>query len=66
MAALIDAHHNVWDLSVRDQPWLAADGLGPIRRTCSLDDLRSHALAAGITSTVPVQTVTIADETPDG
>jgi L-fuconolactonase len=62
---LIDAHHHVWDLAVRDQPWLAADELAPIRRTYTLDDLRPSARAAGVGATVLVQTVTVTEETPE-
>jgi L-fuconolactonase len=63
--SVIDAHHHVWDLSVRDQPWLAGAGMAPIRRTFTLDDLRPHARAAGVGATVLVQTVTVAAETPE-
>jgi L-fuconolactonase len=62
---VIDSHHHVWDLSVRDQPWLADDELAPIRRTFGVDDLRPYALAAGVTATVMVQTVTVPEETPE-
>ena len=67
MAALtvIDAHHHVWDLTVRDQPWLGGPGLAPIRRSFTLDDLRPAARAAGVGATVLVQTVTVAAETPE-
>src|SRR5216683_2798375 len=60
--AVIDAHHHVWDLSVRDQPWLAGAEMAAIRRTFTLDDLRPSARAAGVDATVVVQTVTIAAE----
>ena len=30
--AIIDAHHHVWDLSVRDQDWITGPELAPIRR----------------------------------
>ena len=40
---LVDAHHHLWDLSRRAQPWLDDPGLGPIRRTFALDDLRAAA-----------------------
>ena len=63
--SVIDAHHHVWDLAVRQQPWLAASELGPIRRTFTLDDLRPAAVAAGVTATVLVQTVIVAAETPE-
>jgi L-fuconolactonase len=52
----IDAHHHVWDLAVRDQPWIT-DAMAPLRRTFQVDDLAPAATAAGITATVVVQTV---------
>jgi L-fuconolactonase len=63
--SIIDAHHHVWDLAVRDQPWLAPSEHAAIRRTFTLDDLRPAAAAAGVTATVVVQTVTEAAETPE-
>ena len=62
---VIDAHHHVWDLAVRDQPWISGAAMAAIRRSFTLDDLRPHAAAAGVTATVVVQTVTVADETPE-
>ncbi|HEV2372517.1 MAG TPA: amidohydrolase family protein [Streptosporangiaceae bacterium] len=62
---VVDAHHHVWDLSARDQPWLAGDEMAAIRRSFSVDDLRPDARAAGVTATVVVQTVTVAEETPE-
>jgi L-fuconolactonase len=62
---VIDAHHHVWDLAVRDQPWLDGPDMTPIRRTFTVDDLRPAARAAGIDATVLVQTVTVAAETPE-
>src|SRR5258708_39861689 len=62
---VIDAHHHVWDLAVRDQDWITGEQMAPIRRTFTLDDLRSAARAAGVSATVLVQTVTIAAETPE-
>jgi L-fuconolactonase len=62
---VIDAHHHVWDLAVRDQPWLDGPGMAAIRRTFTVDDLRPAARAAGVGATVLVQTVTVAAETPD-
>ncbi|MFI1174540.1 amidohydrolase family protein [Streptomyces melanogenes] len=60
---VVDSHHHVWDLSVRDQEWLAGPGLAPLRRTFALDELRAQAV--GVTATVLVQTVTVAEETPE-
>jgi L-fuconolactonase len=62
---IIDAHHHVWDLAVRDQPWIAGQPMAAIRRTFTLDDLRPSARAAGVEATVLVQTVTDAAETPE-
>jgi L-fuconolactonase len=62
---IIDAHHHVWDLAVRDQPWISGAEMTPIRRSFGLDDLRPPALAAGVRATVLVETVNIAAETPE-
>lgn len=62
---VIDAHHHVWDLAVRDQDWITGEELAPIRRTFTLADLAPEARAAGVTATVLVQTVTVAEETPE-
>jgi L-fuconolactonase len=62
---VVDAHHHVWDLEVRDQPWITGADMAPIRRTFTLDDLRPAARAAGVGATVLVQTVTVAAETPE-
>ncbi|MEU5976281.1 amidohydrolase family protein [Streptomyces sp. NPDC047315] len=62
---IVDAHHHVWDLSVRDQGWITGPALAPLRRDFSLDDLAPEARAAGVGATVLVQTVTVADETPE-
>ncbi|WP_445528088.1 amidohydrolase family protein [Streptomyces cyslabdanicus] len=61
----VDAHHHVWDLSVRDQEWIAGPRLRPIRRNFTLDDLEPRAEAAGVARTVLVQTVTVPEETPE-
>ncbi|MGW5868446.1 amidohydrolase family protein [Streptomyces sp. NPDC055239] len=61
----IDSHHHVWDLSVRDQEWITGEALAPIRRNFSLADLLPEVRAAGVVATVVVQTVTVADETPE-
>ncbi|MGF1240237.1 amidohydrolase family protein [Streptomyces sp. 2-6] len=64
-AGLIDAHHHVWDLAVRDQDWIRGERLRPLRRSFGLGDLTPQAREAGVTSTVLVQTVTVAEETPE-
>ena len=62
---VIDAHHHVWDLTVRDQEWISGPELAPIRRSFGPDDLRPLAAAAGVTATIVVQTVTVPEETPE-
>lgn len=59
----VDAHHHVWDLSVRDQDWIPEHS--PLRRNFGLADLEPEARAAGVTRTVLVQTVTVPEETPE-
>jgi L-fuconolactonase len=61
----VDAHHHVWDLAVRDEPWITGAEMEPIRRTFTLADLAPHAEAAGITRTVLVQTLSDVEETKD-
>ncbi|MGW3130378.1 amidohydrolase family protein, partial [Streptomyces sp. NPDC001123] len=66
---LIDAHHHLWDLDQRPQPWLDDPALATIRRTFTPDDLRTTAaqLIAGrrLHSTVAVQCVPDVPETED-
>ncbi|MCT9140802.1 amidohydrolase family protein [Streptomyces violarus] len=62
---VIDAHHHVWDLSVRDQDWITGPELAPLRRDFTMKDLESGARAAGVDRTVLVQTVTVPEETPE-
>ncbi|MFE2560237.1 amidohydrolase family protein [Streptomyces sp. NPDC059352] len=64
---LIDAHHHVWDLRRRPQPWLDAPGHEPIRRDFTTEDLRAAATRplAGrqLDGTVVVQCVPSVTET---
>lgn len=62
---IIDAHHHVWDLSVRDQDWITGSGLRPLRRNFTVADLVPEARAAGVDRTVLVQTITVPEETPE-
>ncbi|MGH3716169.1 MAG: amidohydrolase family protein [Micromonosporaceae bacterium] len=59
----IDAHHHLWDLAVRDQPWTAE--LPVLRRTFTVGELLPQLDAYGIDGTVLVQTVTLPGETPE-
>ncbi|MEU8623636.1 amidohydrolase family protein [Streptomyces sp. NPDC048669] len=62
---IVDAHHHVWDLAVRDQEWITGEELAPLRRDFTLADLEPEARANGVCATVLVQTVTVAEETPE-
>jgi L-fuconolactonase len=61
----IDSHHHIWDLSVRDQEWIAGEAMQPIRRNFSISDLHVASAASGIDKTILVQTVTDYTETPE-
>ncbi|WP_405975379.1 amidohydrolase family protein [Streptomyces sp. NBC_00988] len=61
----VDAHHHVWELSVRDQDWITGPELQPLRRDFTVTDLEPEARAAGVDRTVLVQTITVAEETPE-
>ncbi|MGC5567869.1 amidohydrolase family protein [Streptomyces sp. FR-108] len=65
--ALVDAHHHVWDLDVRPQPWLDEAGNEPIRRNFGPHALLSAATKPiaqrRLTSTVVVQCVSSVPET---
>jgi L-fuconolactonase len=57
----IDAHHHVWDLAVRPQPW--TDGLPALRRSFGLAELAPQLAAAHVDGTVVVHTVASLAET---
>jgi L-fuconolactonase len=62
----IDAHHHLWDLAVRDQPWTATPDVADVlHRTFTLADLTPLTSAAGIEASVLVQTITVPEETPE-
>jgi L-fuconolactonase len=59
---IVDAHHHFWDPARADYPWLT-DDLAVIRRAFTPDDLAPHLAAAGVDSTVLVQTRSSLGET---
>ena len=65
MTGRVDAHHHSWDLTVREQSWMAGPAFDPIRRNFSIDDLAPLAAEADVTATVLVQTVGAPEETPE-
>jgi L-fuconolactonase len=62
---IVDAHHHVWDLGVRDQDWIAGAAMAPLRRDFLPGDYQSVARANGVAASVVVQTVTVPEETPE-
>jgi L-fuconolactonase len=61
--SFVDAHHHLWDLQHRAQPWIDPVELAAIDRSFVLADLRPPAEAAGVTATVLVQCLPRLDET---
>ena len=61
---IVDAHHHLWDLGVRDQDWITA-ALAPLRRDFLLGDYQLLTGQNGVGASVVVQTVTAPGETPE-
>ncbi len=57
----VDAHHHLWDLRRRPQPW--TESLPRLQRSFAFEELEPDLLAAGIDATVLVHTVASFDET---
>lgn len=75
-AVRIDAHHHLWDLAARSQPWMDLPGPGdqpedpggwaePLRRDFDPEDLKPLLDAHGIGASIAVQTVSDLGETWD-
>jgi L-fuconolactonase len=62
---IVDAHHHLWDLGVRDQDWITGPALAPLRRDFLLGAYQPVAQAHGVAASVVVQTVTVPGETPE-
>jgi L-fuconolactonase len=62
---IIDAHHHLWDLGVRDQDWITGPARAPLRRDFLLDDYQHLAAGYGVAASIVVQTVTVPAETPE-
>ena len=62
---IVDAHHHLWDLDVRDQDWITDPPMGVLRRNFRAADLEAVAEANGVVRTVLVQTLTVPEETPE-
>jgi len=62
---IVDAHHHLWDLGVRDQDWITGAALAPLRRDFLAGDYQPLAGQNGVRASVVVQTVTVPGETPE-
>lgn len=65
MTPRIDAHHHLWDLSVRPQDWISGPEMAPIDRSFLLGEFESLAAASGVQASVLLQTVGVPEETPE-
>ncbi|MFH8974905.1 amidohydrolase family protein [Streptomyces sp. NPDC017890] len=63
--SVVDAHHHVWDLGVRDQEWITGPELAPLRRSFLLAEFEAGLRETDVTASVLVQTVTVPEETPE-
>jgi L-fuconolactonase len=63
MPSRVDAHHHLWDLGVREQPWTAE--LPALRRSFGLAELKPQLASTGIGATIVVETINVAAETPE-
>jgi L-fuconolactonase len=60
---VVDAHHHLWDLGVRDQDWITGPALAPLRRDFLLGDYQPLAAQNNVAASIVVQTVTVPGET---
>ena len=65
MTARIDAHHHLWDLAARPQPWMTGAPMAPLRRNFGVADLVAAVAGRQIDGTVVVQTVTDVTESEE-
>jgi L-fuconolactonase len=65
MTLRIDAHHHLWDLSARPQPWMVGAEMAPLRRDFGAADLRAAVAGHDIGGTIVVQTVADVAETEE-
>jgi L-fuconolactonase len=61
--AMLDSHVHLWDLTVRDPPWIPAGS--PIRRSFDIRDLGSALAGTPVDGVILVQAINDAGETAD-
>ncbi len=65
MTLRIDAHHHLWDLAARPQPWMVGAETATLRRDFGTADLKAAIAGHDIGGTVVVQTVADVTETEE-
>lgn len=65
MTARIDAHHHLWDLAARPQPWMTGRKLAPLQRNFGVADLVGAMTGREMDGTVVVQAVADVSETEE-
>lgn len=61
---IIDAHHHLWDLDARDQPWIS-DRMVAIRRSFPVTEFHRVAEPCGVVGSILVQCVADPSETTE-
>jgi L-fuconolactonase len=61
----VDAHHHLWDLGVRAQPWIDPVGMGVLQESFDIGDLERAVRGSAVAATVLVQVLNRADETAE-
>ena len=65
MTLRIDAHHHLWDLAARPQPWMVGAEMAPLRRNFGVAELTTALAGRDVDGTVVVQTVADITETEE-
>lgn len=61
----VDAHHHLWDLKVREMPWIDPVDMAAIDRSFGVADLAEVTARAGIAHTVVVEAASTVEETEE-
>ncbi len=65
MELRVDAHHHLWDLTVRPMPWIDPVDMATIARTFDVADLAEVTARAGVAHTVVVEAASVVEETEE-
>ncbi len=61
----VDAHHHVWDLTVREMPWIDPVDMAAIARSFDVADLADVSARSAIAHTVVVEAASVVEETEE-